>query len=470
MSDKITGALQENLLALLCFSAKSASLIRNAVEPELFSSPLYREIVARVVDFLDRHKAPCGEHLPDLLEDILNRKDQEAELAERLVVSVLQMQGKVNEDYVVAQLEGFIRGQRLKTAVISASELLQEGNLEQAEVELDKGLRSRLQLFSPGLTLAQGWKKAIAGEVRQDVVRTGVKELDAWDLGPGRGEQHLLIGPPKRVKTWWLVNLGKRALLARLRVLHVTLELSEAQIIQRYLQSLFSIMRHKARVEVSRLETDALGRFVSFEREHVKERLGLSDAKAMKAVEAKLDKLRFKENLLVKSFPTGMLTMSGLRAYLDALERAHNFIPDLLIVDYPDLMKVDPKNLRIDLGAVFRDLRGLAVERNLIQAVVTQANRIGAEAKLLTDVHASEDFSKIATADTVITYSQTIAEKELGLARLFVSNTRVSERDRFVVLISQAYSIGQFCLDSALMTDGYWARLTAASSGREADE
>ena len=105
MSDKLTGALQENLLTLLCFSAKSATLIRNAVEPELFSSPLYREIVARVVDFLDRHKAPCGEHLPDLLEDILNRKDQEAELAERLVVSVLQMQGKVNEDYVVSQLE-----------------------------------------------------------------------------------------------------------------------------------------------------------------------------------------------------------------------------------------------------------------------------------------------------------------------------------------------------------------------------
>lgn len=465
MGERISGALQENLLTLLCFSAKSAALIRSAVEPSLFSSPLYRETVARVYDFLDRHKTTPGEHLPDLLEDILLRKDVEAEVAERLVVSILSMREKINEDYVLSQLGSFVRRQRLTGALIRASELVQEGDLERAEVELENGLRTRLQLFSPGTSLANGWEKAFTGEVRVDVVPTGVKELDAWELGAARGELHLFLGPPKRAKSWWLINVAKRALLARLRVCYVTLELSENQVIQRMLQSLFSIMRRKAKVEVSRLHSDELGRFVRFERDEISGRTSFFDQGAKQEVERRMERLHVRDNFLVKRFPTRALTMPGLRAYLDALERAHNFIPDVLIVDYPDLMHVDPKYLRVELGAIFQDLRGIAVERNLIVPTVSQANRAGAEARLLMDTHAAEDWSKIFTADTVLTYSQTVAEKELGLARLFVSNTRVSERDRFVVLVSQSYQIGQFCLESALMTDGYWNCIKEAVGG-----
>lgn len=469
MSDKISGSLQENLLTLLCFSPASAALIRNAVDVKLFSSPLYREVVGRVYAFLDAHKTPPGEHLPDLLEDILTRRDAEAEIAERLVGSVLAMQGKVTEKYILSQLEGFIRRQALKSGIIRASELVQEGNLEQAEVVLEESLRSRLQLFSPGQTLEQGWRRALSGEVRVDVVPTGVKELDEWELGPGRGELHLFMGPPKRAKTWWLVNLAKMALLARLKVAVVTLELSEEQYIQRLLQTLFSLMRHKAKVEVSRLHSDELGRFVRFERDEVQRR-AISEPKTYAEIERKMGLLHGRENLMVKRFPTRQLTIAGLRAYLDALDRAHHFLPDVLILDYPDLMHVDVRNLRLELGAVFQDLRGIAVERNMVMPTVTQANRVGAGAKLLDDTHASEDWSKIFTADTVITYSQTMAEKDLGLARLFVSNTRVSERDRFVVLVSQAYQIGQFCLDSALMADKYWGMLKEAGGEQEARE
>lgn len=467
MSERINGALQENLLSLICFSPSAASLIRNSVEPGLFSSPLFRETVSRAYDFLDQHKEPPGEHLPDLLEDILVRKDSEAELAERLVNSVISLKGKVNESYVLSQLEAFVRRQRITSSLIKASSLVQEGNIDGAALELEEGLRSRLQLFAPGTTLSQGWRKALSREVRIDVIPTGIKPLDDWELGPARGELHLFLGPPKRAKTWWLVNLGKRALLARLRVCYISLELSELQIIQRFVQSLFSIGQRHAEIEVSRLKSDELGRFVSFERDKFF-RKAFGDKKLPAELERLIDQFHMRDNLLVKNFPTRSLTMQGLRAYLDALERAHHFIPDVLIVDYPDLMHVDSKYLRVELGALFQDVRGLAVERNIIMPTVSQANRAGAEAKLMTDTHASEDWSKIFTADTVLTYSQTMAEKELGLARIFVSNTRVSERDRFVVLISQAYQIGQFCLDATLMTDNYWKRLTEAT-GKEGE-
>lgn len=470
MADKLSGSMQENLLTLLCYSQRTSFLIRNAVEVELFASPLYREIIGRVYDYLDQFKKPPGDHISDLLEDILTAKDKEAELCARLIEAVHAQHEGVNEDYVISQLEKFIRRQRLRSSLIAASELSQEGQDEEAEVLLERGLRQRLQLFSPGITLTQGLKLAYAGTVRRDVIMTGIKELDAWHLGPGRGELHILIGPAKRGKSWWLVNTLKRALLQRLKVAYITLELSEGQIISRAIQSIFSMQKHQARVDVSRITADELGRFTRFDRKELKGRNAFSDKSTKKKVEQKLESMHFRDNVLVKEFPTGMLTVDGLRAYLDALERAHNFIPDVVLLDYPDLMKIDTKNYRLDLGVLYRELRGIAVERNIIMATVSQSNREGAGSKLVTDTHAAEDWSKIGTADTIFTYTQTLAEKELGLARLFVSNTRVAEKDRFVVLMSQAYQIGQFCLDSALMTDNYWNAIKEAKGDVPEDE
>jgi hypothetical protein len=129
-------------------------------------------------------------------------------------------------------------------------------------------------------------------------------------------------------------------------------------------------------------------------------------------------------------------------------------VPDMLIIDYPDLMKMDAKNIRTDTGIIYKELRGLFVRRNIAGVVASQGNRSSMNAKVVRDDQIAEDVSKIATADTVITYSQTEQEKKLGLARLFVSNVR-NDEDKYMILISQCYSAGQFALDSTLMLSDY---------------
>ncbi len=157
----------------------------------------------------------------------------------------------------------------------------------------------------------------------------------------------------------------------------------------------------------------------------------------------------------IKEFATKALTMAGIRAYLEGLERYEKFTPDLICVDYPDLMKLDTNNLRLELGDLIAELRGLAVARNAAMVIVSQGNRDSERASLVTRDMAAEDISKIATSDTVYTYSQTPAEKELGLARIFVEKAR-NEDSKMQVLITQAYAIGQFCLDSVMLNADYW--------------
>lgn len=465
--EKLSGPLQENLLTLLAYSDEYCQMVRNTVEPYLFSTFIYREIVTAIYTFIDQyHKAP-KDHLPDLLEDELAEKNEKSETLQDILHNVHILSESLNETYVISKLEAFIRQQSLKLGIIEATEEIQKGRIDEAELRLQDALKARTEIFDPGVTLVEGLQRLQQDKDKRDVLLTGIKELDRRELGPARKELHLFLAPPKRGKSWWLLHLAKRGLMQRLKVAVVSLEMSQAIYVQRFLQSLFSITKRESKVMVSRFELDELGRLTGFDRELLK-RPFLEDPKHQQVLAKKLAKFHFRNNLFVKSFSTRSLTINGLRAYLDSLERIHRFVPDLLILDYADLMKVDTNNLRISLGALYADLRGVAVERNIALATASQANRAGAGARLITETEVAEDFSKIAISDCVISHNQTKAEKALGLARLFVTNSR-NEEDKFAVLLSQSYPLGQFVLESAPILSDYWELMESASSQTQSE-
>jgi hypothetical protein len=206
------------------------------------------------------------------------------------------------------------------------------------------------------------------------------------------------------------------------------------------------------------IQTDELGRFLALDLQQLeKPRPSLQNDKDF--ITNLIKSTRLGERILVKQFPNKRLTMNGLIAYLDSLETSANFIPDVLIVDQADNLRIPGQQpLRIELGEIYQELRGLAVERNMAVATVTQSNREGVKAGSTKDTHVAEDYSKIGTVDTVLTYSQTQSEKDLGVARLFLANGR-NDADKFEILITQGYSFGQFVLDSVRVPADYQARL-----------
>lgn len=459
-------SLQENLLVLLCFDEASSLLIRNSVEPHLFSSAIYRDIISRVYDFIDQYKRPPGDHLSDLLEDQLASDKPSAKLYLELLEAVHDQRNNIKADFTMQRLEDFVRKQTLKNSIIQANDAIQDEDLDKAEEILNNGLKTRLNTFSPGLDLTQGLDKALAGSTRQDVVITGLNGMDEAQFGPGRGELHLFIGPPKRGKSWWLVHMARQCLLGKYKVAVITLELSEPAWTQRLIQCLFSIPQQAAKkIAVTRIKTDDAGRLLSIERDDITGRMALTDPHAGRVLHKKLERFHARDNVVVKRFPASTLTVRGLNNYLDMLERSADFVPDFVIIDYPKYMHIDPDNYRIAVGLLYDQLRGMAVERNCGVIVASESNREGAKSKMVTETHAGEDYSRIFTADSIVTYSQTLDEKKIGLARLFASNSRVALRDGFVLMISQAYQIGQFCLDSVHMGDNYFGLVEDLARG-----
>ena len=133
-------------------------------------------------------------------------------------------------------------------------------------------------------------------------------------------------------------------------------------------------------------------------------------------------------------------------AYLDLLEQHEGFVPDLLLVDYVDEMKIGDPRWEGLMTAV-QSLKRIARDRDMAVATVTQTKIEGAKATHVDVNHTGGSWGMIAKADVALTYSATDEEKRDGLARILVGKARTDE-GRFEILISQNYAIGQFVLDS----------------------
>lgn len=455
---RIRRALQENALTMLVFDDEHAAFIRNAIPLELYDLA-YRDIAEAAIDYIDRYGEAPREHIADLLEDFIEKNDDASQRLIETLKFLFENRDRVNSRYVLDQIAELVRAQSIHKGIIAAAEVLQEGAddaLDRAERIILEAVQRRVSVFDPGVRLDDVGSVLAAIDIEEeDAFPTGVRELDKRALGPKRAELHLFIGAAKSGKTWWMVNLAKRAMLRGLRVVHVSLEVSEEIMLRRYVQSMFAIPKRKEKLVNIRFVIDEMGRIEDMEKRERDPQIALESYGALEAIGRKMNrwKRRF-SNLIVKRFPTGQLTISGLKAYLDLLEQRMSFIPDLLLLDYADLMYLDTTNYRHELGRLYKDLRGLAVERNIALATASQSNREGAKGKRVDVVNVAEDYSKIATADTIITISRTDQEAALGLARLLVAAAR-NDEDRIQICLSQSYETGQFVVDSALMGTNY---------------
>ena len=481
-NEGLSAILQENLLSLLCFDDKHAVIIRGIVPEDSFEGH-YREVARTVYVYVDSQKESPKGHLPDLFDTIIERDDRKAKQFREILRHLNRTHSDVNAEFVMKRLYDFVRMQSLKGATMEAIEIFQQGQvsedaLHRIESIFTSAMRRRLEVFDPGVSLGDVDKSLrYLDEPDEEVFYTGVKELDKAKLGPVRKGLHLFIGLRKAGKTWWLVNLAKNAYLEGKRVLHVSLEMSEEKMVRRYHQALFAMCKRRPESDrealwQTRFTLDDLGRLEGLTQSELKPKLSLDDRNIRKKLARRIDGLGVRlDRIRIKSFPTGQLTVAGLVAYLDMLEQQSNFVPDLLIIDMPMLMKLDARYQRLELGRAIIDIRGICAERNIAGAIVGQSNRAGVGKKRVGGENAAEDWSQNATADVVLTYSQTEAERRLGLARIFVDAAR-DEQDKWTVLISQSYATGQFCRDSVRMTDHYWSVLEGYGNegGEEASE
>lgn len=449
----ITPNMKQKALSLLLFNDESSKLVRQALPLEMWAGdPGIYALAGATYDFIDTYQKAPGIHALDLVMGLRIGGDDKDNDTKKdllgLVKNIKGLSGVVTQQYILDSISQLQKEHSIKKAILGGMEKLDQGDIEGAEQFVLEQMKNRAVLFAPAKKMADGIpflrEQATSGNTK-NIFKIGIPDLDKRGVVPTRGELYAIQGPKKSGKSWALHHIAKQVLLSGKKVLHISLENGWERVIQRYFQAFFAYKNLDDGV-TNDLVVPSAG---SFDTRRATHSGCLSDIATVNGLQEQLDSMPIlRDNLRIEEFPSNTLTIPQLKAYMDFLEVTEQFIPDLLIVDYGSIMAVpDPRQKRLYIGQIHIDLRSIAQQRNIAVVTVVQTNRSGAKEAWADSTDVAEDFSIAATADNLLTLNRTKLEASMGLARIWVSDSRNGQGD-FGILIVQNYATGQFCLAS----------------------
>ena len=223
----------------------------------------------------------------------------------------------------------------------------------------------------------------------------------------------MVVAPPGVGKSVYLVNQGVQAMMNNKKVLYISLEMSEDRIAARFDSVMTLIPQKKLKDSFSLLQ----------------KRLQLFGDKFPNA------------QLMIKEFPTGLANINDIRSLLVQLQNYEDFKPDVILIDYLELLRPTRDGLAEYQAQqrISEELRGIAVECDVLLWTATQTNRQGRSVKLITDSELADAYGKIRTCDYAISLNQTEEEFDDGQMRCYVMKSR-NGKQRFVVPVSVDYN------------------------------
>jgi archaellum biogenesis ATPase FlaH len=306
-----------------------------------------------------------------------------------------------NYSWLMNEFEQFSRHKGLERAILKSADLLEQGDYGPVEKMIKDAVQISLQkdmgtdYFEDPRSRLEGLKNS------NGQISTGWPAVDKKLYGGfNRGELNIWCAASGGGKSLFLANLGCNWALNGLNVLYLTFELSEALVAMRMDSMLSNIPTR----EVFR---------------------NLDD------VELKVKMIgKSAGSVQIKYMPSGK-TCNDLRAYLKEYQVKKGFKPDILLIDYLDLMmpmsvKVSPSDLFVKDKYVSEELRNLAMETQAIVVTASQLNRAAVEEIEFDHSHISGGLSKIQTADNVIGIFTSRAMKERGRYQIQFMKTRSS--------------------------------------------
>jgi hypothetical protein len=163
---------------------------------------------------------------------------------------------------------------------------------------------------------------------------------------------------------------------------------------------------------------------------------------------------KFDERIKGKEFKlsthvSDTLTVSEMLSILHYWEQYDKFVPDVIIIDYADLMdETSTTDFRQKENKKWKGLRGLAQIYKCLVITATQANADSYGKKRINKKNFSEDKRKFSHTTAFFALSRTVEEEKLGVIRWSALFTRDDELTHSEVTVLQSLQTGQPYIDS----------------------
>jgi replicative DNA helicase len=384
---------QESLAQMIMEDRPFADQIEEVLDTSFFELKYLRVFVTKLFNYRKKYNVhPTNKILAAVLRTELESHNDALQKQVRDYFARICISSVQDEKYIRETSLDFCKKQKLKEALMTSVDLIQNSSYDEVRRVIDNALNL-------GTDNNFGHEFLKDFELRYEIkargpITTGWPKVDSiMKKGLGSGELGVVIAPTGAGKSMALAHLGAHAVKAGKNVIHYTLELSESVTGQRYDSCLSS-------VPLSTLFA---------RKEEVLE--SISDLEG---------------SLIIKEYPTKTASCNTLKSHIEKLKKRNQKI-DMIIVDYADLLRPTSnfREKRDELGSIYEDLRAIAQENKCPLWTASQTNRTGLNAEVVTMESISEAFNKCFVADFICSISRTIKDKNANTARLFIAKNRI---------------------------------------------
>lgn len=394
MSDKLAAygtSFQIKVISALLSDNLYLQQISDIIMPEFFESESNNWLVTVILDYFKEYKVP-----PTL--DVFKTKAMAVTrdvLKMAIVDSLREVMKHIESDdlqYIKDETLKFCKNQCIKKAILESVDALKKGDYDTIKHKIDNAMKAG-EAVATGYNYIDSIEKRYQESIRNTIPTPWPVINDIAGGGFAKGELIIMVAGPGGGKSTALMNIGAQAVRKGKTVVHYTLELYENYISQRYDAIITGIATQNLKFHV----------------DEIKHELGKLPGK-----------------LIPQYFPTKTASCNTLRAHINRLI-LNGDKPDLIIVDYADLLKTSGKGKdlhHLDLENIYEDLRGMAGEYEVPIFTASQAGRSAAEGDIIVGEQVAGAYAKIMIGDFVISLSRKVTDKISGTGRFYIIKNR----------------------------------------------
>lgn len=466
-------------------SAKFCREIKPIYKPEYMQS----KYAVRIIDWCIKYHNKYDKALNKNIESVFNK--QKAKLQEAVVEGIEDIlvslsdeydDGVLNVEFLMEETEEYFNSYALQAISDGITDLLEQKDITAAE-----NLVANYKAVKRPIT---GWVDPYTKEAVLKSFSEKEEQLFKLPGALGKMMNHQLtresliafLAPEKRGKSFWLMEMAFRAAKSNRKVAILQVgDMTERQMLNRMsvytagksnkvkycgerLIPVMDCMKNQlgtckfkkrehgffegSQKELEELDYDAFMQYVEDNPDHepckrcfkknvykftgsiwyqLKEKVKpLSWKEAFKITQ----KNRFIKNIRLATFPNDTVSVSMIDKELQKLIERHKFIPDVVIIDYADLLIAEKqKDFRHQQNEIWKGLSRIRQEYKCCLITATQSNAQGHVVKNLDLTNYSEDKRKFAHVTAMYALNQTYNERRKGIIRIGELIVREDEYD-----------------------------------------
>lgn len=505
---RVESATEKNLAIGTITSTQFLRSIVPSYRPEYVQNDYIKTVCKWSIDYYHNFGEAPGKQIQDIFE--FNQEEIEIEQS-KIIAQLLenlsnQFEGEgFNAEYAIDKTLDYFKKRELTLTSARVQELIEAGRVNEAERALAD--------YKAVARVTSGWADPFdPTEIEKVFYRN---EGGSYKL-PGAVGDMLgpiepgwlvgILGAYKRGKTWWLQEMAVQAVLKGLKTVFISLEMRNISVQDRLYKRLTSYWdetneehlvypvfdcqlnqtgecnksEREGNVVLYDPEEETKPNFDDFLKggyskytpctacRNRSPHKFVPDYWFMRAerplfrrtsVERHLQSFKrmYGDKLRIISYPKFSATLADIKRDLEYLEMFHEFVPQVVVIDYADAMAEDSRNRVGEKGYESIDrhwmsLAGFADMGSIRLITASQASPSDIEKAKLGPSSVGGFKGKLAHVDAMMTLNQVPQEKRDKIMRVgLVAHRYIGFSDFIECLVLQNYGMGQVFLDSELL-------------------